>query len=291
MNAQKFKYPISFAKMSGTGNDFIIIDHREPFITEADQSEFARIVCRRKFSVGADGLILIENSETADFRWQFYNPDGSRAEMCGNGARCAARFAFEKNIAPAAMRFETTAGDIEALVLDGAGKSVKIRLTAPEDLRLNMPMTVGGLEQTLHFINTGVPHTVVLVNDAGEVPVAQWGREIRFHDTFQPAGTNANFVQRVSNDTLMVRTYERGVESETLACGTGAVASALVIALLEQAKPPVTVITSGGEELTIHFSFKGEGTDRQLDLAEGIFLQGPAHIIYEGQLGLDGLQE
>ena len=291
MNAQKFKYPISFAKMSGTGNDFIIIDHRKPFITEADQSEFARIVCRRKFSVGADGLILIENSETADFRWQFYNPDGSRAEMCGNGARCAARFAFEKNIAPAAMRFETTAGDIEALVLDGAGKSVKIRLTAPEDLRLNMPMTVGGLEQTLHFINTGVPHTVVLVNDAGEVPVAQWGREIRFHDTFQPAGTNANFVQRVSNDTLMVRTYERGVESETLACGTGAVASALVIALLGQAKPPVTVITSGGEELTIHFSFKGEGTDRQLDLAEGIFLQGPAHIIYEGQLGLDGLQE
>jgi len=291
MNAQKFKYPISFAKMSGTGNDFIIIDHRKPFITEADQSEFARIVCRRKFSVGADGLILIENSETADFRWQFYNPDGSRAEMCGNGARCAARFAFEKNIAPAAMRFETTAGDIEALVLDGAGKSVKIRLTAPEDLRLNMPMTVGGLEQTLHFINTGVPHTVVLVNDAGEVPVAQWGREIRFHDTFQPAGTNANFVQRVSNDTLMVRTYERGVESETLACGTGAVASALVIALLEQAKPPVTVITSGGEELTIHFSFKGEGIDRQLDLAEGIFLQGPAHIIYEGQLGLDGLQE
>jgi len=291
MNAQKFKYPISFAKMSGTGNDFIIIDHREPFITEADQSEFARIVCRRKFSVGADGLILIENSETADFRWQFYNPDGSRAEMCGNGARCAARFAFEKNIAPAAMRFETTAGEIEALVLDGAGTSVKIRLTAPEDLRLNMPMTVGSTEQTLHFINTGVPHTVVLVNDAGEVPVAEWGREIRFHDTFQPAGTNANFVQRISNDTLMVRTYERGVESETLACGTGAVASALVVAFLEQAKPPVTVITSGGEELTIHFSFKGEGIDRQLDLAEGIFLQGPAHIIYEGQLGLDGLLE
>ena len=291
MNTQKFKYPISFAKMSGTGNDFIIIDHREPFITEADQSEFARIVCRRKFSVGADGLILIENSERSDFRWQFYNPDGSRAEMCGNGARCAARFAFEKNIAPAAMRFETTAGEIEALVLDGAGTSVKIRLTAPEDLRLNMPMTVGSTEQTLHFINTGVPHTVVLVNDAGEVPVAEWGREIRFHDTFQPAGTNANFVQRISNDTLMVRTYELGVESETLACGTGAVASALVVAFLEQAKPPVTVITSGGEELTIHFSFKEEGIDRQLDLAEGIFLQGPAHIIYEGQLGLDGLLE
>jgi len=291
MNAQNFKYPIPFVKMSGTGNDFIIIDHRDPFINEADQSEFARIVCRRKFSVGADGLILIENSETADFRWQFYNGDGSEAEMCGNGARCAARFAFEKNIAPATMRFETTAGEIEAFVLGGPGESVKIRLTAPEDLRLNIPVTVGSMEQTLHFINTGVPHTVVLVNDAGKVPVADWGREIRFHETFQPAGTNTNFAQVISNDTLMVRTYERGVEGETMACGTGAVASALITAYLEQAKPPITVITSGGEELTIHFSFTGEGNDRKLDLAAGIFLEGPAHTIYEGKLGPDGLQE
>jgi len=291
MNAQNFKYPIPFVKMSGTGNDFIIIDHRDPFINEADQSEFARIVCRRKFSVGADGLILIENSETADFRWQFYNGDGSEAEMCGNGARCAARFAFEKNIASATMRFETTAGEIEAFVLGGPGESVKIRLTAPEDLRLNIPVTVGSMEQTLHFINTGVPHTVVLVNDAGDVPVADWGREIRFHETFQPAGTNTNFAQVISNDTLMVRTYERGVEGETMACGTGAVASALIAAYLEQAKPPVTVITSGGEELTIHFSFTGEGNDRKLDLVAGIFLEGPAHTIYEGELGPDGLQE
>lgn len=291
MNVQNFKYPIPFAKMSGTGNDFIIIDHREPFINEADQSEFARIVCRRKFSVGADGLILIENSETADFRWQFYNGDGSRAEMCGNGARCAARFAFEKNIAPAAMRFETTAGEIEAVVQGGPGESVKIRLTVPEDLRLNIPLAVGSVAQTLHFINTGVPHAVILVNDAGGVPVAPWGREIRFHEMFQPAGANANFAQVLENDTLMVRTYERGVEGETMACGTGAVASALVAALLGRAKPPVTVITSGGEELTIHFSLTGEGNDRQLNLAAGIFLEGPAHIIYEGQLGPDGLKE
>ncbi len=291
MNIQNFKYPIPFAKMSGTGNDFIIIDHRNLFIAEEDQSEFARIVCRRKFSVGADGLILIENSETADFRWQFYNGDGSRAEMCGNGARCAARFAFEKNIAPAAMRFDTTAGEIEAFVQDGTGESVKIRLTAPEDLRLNIPVTVGREDHTLHFINTGVPHTVALVNEAGDVPVADWGREIRFHEMFQPAGTNANFVQVISGDTLLVRTYERGVEGETMACGTGAVASALIAALLEQATPPVTVITSGGEKLIIHFSLNGDGNDRQLDLAAGIFLEGPAHIIYEGQLGLDGLRE
>jgi len=291
MNTQDFEYPIPFAKLSGTGNDFIIIDHRKPFISEADQPEFARLLCRRRFSVGSDGLILIENSETADFRWKFYNGDGSRAEMCGNGARCAARFAYEKNIAPAAMRFETDAGLIEAFVLRASGELVKIRLTAPEDLRLNIPLPIGRLEQTLHFINTGVPHTVVLVNDAGMVPVADWGREIRFHETFQPAGTNANFAQVLPDNTLMVRTYERGVEGETMACGTGAVASALVVALLEQAKPPVTVITSGGERLTIHFSLTGEENDRQLDLAAGIFLEGPAHRIYEGEIGPDALQE
>jgi len=291
MNRQDLKYPIPFAKLSGTGNDFIIIDHRGLFIPEADQSEFARLVCRRRFSVGADGLILIENSRTADFRWQFYNGDGSRAEMCGNGARCAARFAYEQNIAPAAMRFETTAGEIEAFVLSAAGELVRIRLTAPEDLRLNIPLSIGRVEQTLHFINTGVPHTVLLVNDAGMVPVADWGREIRFHETFQPAGTNANFIQVLPGDSLMVRTYERGVEGETMACGTGAVASALVAALLEQANPPVTVFTSGGEKLTIHFSITGEGSERQLDPAAGISLEGPAHRIYEGKIGPDALQE
>jgi len=291
MNTQDFKYPIPFAKLSGTGNDFIIIDHRESFIPEADQSEFARLVCRRRFSVGADGLILIENSATADFRWQFYNGDGSRAEMCGNGARCAARFAYENNIASAAMQFETAAGAIEAFILSASGESVKIRLTAPEDLRFNIPLSIGRVEQTLHFINTGVPHTVILVNDAGMVPVADWGREIRFHETFQPAGTNANFTQVLPGDTLMVRTYERGVEGETMACGTGAVASALVAVLLEQANPPVTVITSGGEQLTIHFSITGEGSERQLDPAAGIFLEGPAHRIYQGEIGPDALQE
>jgi diaminopimelate epimerase len=291
MSINDLNFPVSFAKMSGTGNDFIIIDHRQPFIPEADLAEFVRLVCRRRFSVGADGLILIEDSETADFRWQFYNGDGSRAEMCGNGARCAARFAYEKNIAPAAMRFETDAGEIEAFILDVSGESVKIRLTAPEDLRLNIPLSIGRVEQTLHFINTGVPHTVVLVNDAGMIPVADWGREIRFHETFQPAGTNANFTQVLPGDTLMVRTYERGVEGETMACGTGAVASALVAVLLEQANPPVTVITSGGERLTIHFSVTGEGSERQLDPAAGIFLEGPVHRIYEGEMGPDALQE
>ena len=283
--------PIAFTKMSGTGNDFIIIDHREQFISEDMQAEFARLVCRRKFSAGADGLILIENSAIADFRWQFYNGDGSRAEMCGNGARCAARFAFANKIAPAKMRFETTAGEIEAQILDESGGTVKIQLTGPQDLRLQIPLTVGGTEQVVHFINTGVPHTVLLVGEANQVPVADWGRTIRFHDLFQPAGTNANFAQVHDHDTLKVRTYERGVEDETMACGTGAVAAALIAALLDQAVPPVSVITSGGERLTIHFSVTGEPGSRQLDPAAGIFLEGPAHIIYEGQLNSDAFYE
>ena len=282
--------PIPFTKMSGTGNDFIVIDHRQPFIAEGLQSEFARRICRRRFSAGADGLILIENSDTADFQWQFYNGDGSRAEMCGNGARCAARFAYVNKIAPATMRFQTTAGEIEAQILDQSGETVKIRLTAPEDLRLQIPLAIGGSEQVLHFINTGVPHTVLLVGDASAVPVADWGRTIRFHELFQPAGTNANFVQVHDSGSIKVRTYERGVEDETMACGTGAVASALITALLDRAKPPVSVITSGGEQLTIHFSVTGESGNRQLDLSAGIFLEGPAHVIYEGQLNADALQ-
>jgi diaminopimelate epimerase len=281
--------PIPFTKMSGTGNDFIIIDNRQSFIDEENQSDFARAVCRRKFSVGADGLILIEDSDTADFKWQFYNGDGSRAEMCGNGARCAARFAFANKIAPAVMQFETTAGKIEARIMDEAGEIVRIRLTAPEDLRLQMDLTVGGTEQILHFINTGVPHTVLLVSDAGEVPVTEWGRAIRFHDHFQPAGTNANFVQPLNRDTLKVRTYERGVEDETMACGTGAVASALVTALLDQVIPPVSVITSGGEQLTIHFTLTGGEGSRQLDLTEPIYLEGPTNLVYEGNLAADAL--
>jgi diaminopimelate epimerase len=283
-------FPIPFTKMSGTGNDFIVIDHRQLFIAEGMQPEFARRICRRRFSAGADGLILIENSETTDFQWQFYNGDGSLAEMCGNGARCAARFAYVNKIAPATMRFQTTAGEIEAQVLDQSGATVKIRLTAPEDLRLQIPLAIGGSEQVLHFINTGVPHTVLLVGDATEVPVADWGRTIRFHELFQPAGTNANFVQVHDSGSIKVRTYERGVEDETMACGTGAVASALITALLDRAKPPVSVITSGGEQLTIHFSVTGEPGSRQLDLAAGVFLEGPAHVIYEGQLNADALQ-
>jgi diaminopimelate epimerase len=275
-------FPIPFVKMSGTGNDFIIIDHRQPFLQGINLAAFARAVCTRKFSVGADGLILIETAAGVDFRWQFFNADGSVAEMCGNGARCAARFAFAKRIAPERMRFQTLAGEIEALMV---GEEVKIRLTSPAGLKLDQSLELAAGRQTVHSLNTGVPHAVLFTETNHSTPVVQRGREIRRHAHFQPAGTNVNFVQVLAGDALHVRTYERGVEDETMACGTGAVASAIIAALRGKVKPPVTVTTSGGEQLTIHFQLSTEtGT------AGEVYLQGPALMIYEGLLTAEALR-
>ena len=274
------QFPIEFTKMSGTGNDFILIDHRTPFLAKEEMPAFARAVCERRISVGADGLILIENSENADFRWQFLNADGSWAEMCGNGARCAARFAHDRGIAPARMRFETVAGIIEAEV---TGQSVKLKMTAPTGLRLNEKLLVNGQEPVVHSLNTGVPHAVLFMEDITQAPVLDWGKLIRFHERFQPAGTNVNFVQQLGGNGLIVRTYERGVEGETLACGTGAVAAAIIAGILGKVRPPVAVTTSGGEQLTIHFSLAGQ------EIAD-VYLEGPANFIYEGRLHAEAIR-
>ncbi len=274
------QFPIEFTKMSGTGNDFILIDHRTPFLSREEMPGFARAVCERRVSVGADGLILIENSESADFRWQFLNGDGSWAEMCGNGARCAARFAHDHGIAPARMRFETVAGPIEAEV---TGQSVKLKMTAPNTLHLHEKLMVNGQEQVVHSLNTGVPHAVLFMEDIAQAPVLEWGRTIRFHERFQPAGTNVNFVKQQGGNGLIVRTYERGVEGETLACGTGAVAAGIIAGILGLAQPPVAVTTSGGELLTIHYTLAGQ------EIA-GVYLEGPANFIYEGRLHAEAIR-
>lgn len=273
------QFPITFSKMSGTGNDFILIDHRTPFLDREEMPGFARGVCERRVSAGADGLILIENSDTADFRWQFLNGDGSWAEMCGNGARCAARFAFALGIAPERMRFETVAGVIEAEVTD---QSVKIKMTPPNGLRLEEIIEVNGQGKVVHSLNTGVPHAVLFMDDVQQAPVLELGRSIRFHEHFQPAGTNVNFVQQGGNG-LIVRTYERGVEGETLACGTGAVAAAIIAGILGKVAPPVAVTTSGGEQLIIHYRLAGQ------EISE-VYLEGPARFIYEGQLHSEALR-
>lgn len=278
----QLQFPIPFTKMSGTGNDFIIIDHRHPFLAAEAMADFARLVCRHKFSAGADGLILIEEdsdeAERVDFRWQFFNADGSRAEMCGNGARCAARFAYRAGIAPASMRFRTVAGVISAQM---AGDGVKIKMTQPTNLRMARDLDLGPVSRPVYSVNTGVPHVVCFADDLAAVPVVEWGRLIRYHQGYQPAGTNVNFVQ-VTSDGLLVRTYERGVEGETMACGTGAVASALIAVRIGKAKSPVRVTTSGGEELIIHL--EGESPERV-----AAYLEGPAKFIYDGQLQAEAL--
>jgi diaminopimelate epimerase len=288
----QMKTPIAFTKMSGTGNDFIIIDNRDQKIGKEQMAKLARRICRRRFSVGADGLILLENSEQADFRWQFYNGDGSVAEMCGNGARCAARYAYTRGIAPANMHFETIAGIIEASMV---GNNVKIRLTPPTDIMLSRSVAIDGSEKTIHSINTGVPHVVHFVNSNGATPVREWGRHIRHHKLFEPAGTNVNFVQIPAKE-LYVRTYERGVEDETMACGTGAVASAIIAALHGHVTSPVRVRTSGGDILIIHFSLidlvepqAGEKAIPHEQRIAEVYLEGPASFIYEGQLHEEAL--
>ncbi len=266
--------------MHGGGNDFVLIDHREGFIPEAEQPQFARRVCHRQLGAGADGLILIEASPTANFRWRFYNADGSEPEMCGNGGRCAARFAVLNGIAPADLSFETLAGTIKAEVRD---RRVKLFMAGVGDFILgqNIPLE----ETTLlgHFLKVGVPHVAVPVADLEAAPVTGWGRAVRFHALFAPAGTNVNFIQVEGPQDLRIRTYERGVEDETLACGTGAVASALIAARLGQVVSPVTVHTRGGEALTVYFTPQGETFTE-------VFLEGDALVTYQGELWVDELK-
>ncbi len=272
-------WPIPFWKMSGAGNDFVIIDHRRPLIAPEEMAEFARLVCRRRFSVGADGLFFIEESKQAHFQWRFFNADGSEAEMCGNGARCVARFAYMNGIAPARMRFATGAGIIEASVEDSL---VTVNMTAPHSLALNRQIQVEDRVYTLHLINTGVPHAVLFVEDLAAIDVRRLGFALRHHPDFAPAGVNVNFVA-LERDGLRIRTYERGVEDETFACGTGAVASALIAARLKEAVSPLAVTTSGGVTLGVLFTREGQ------DSFSAVQLKGPAYRIYSGELTPEAL--
>ena len=262
---------LKFAKLQGTGNDFVIVNNLggdlDLFKGLLSYEEFARKVCSRRTGIGADGLITVEESRRANLAWRFHNADGSPAEMCGNGMRCFARFVYEEGLVPEKFTVETGAGIIEAEV---KGKRVKVGLTEPKDWKFNLK--VEGL--TVHFVNTGVPHAVIFVDRIDAVNVKEVGRKIRYHETFQPAGTNVNFVEVRLNNQIVVRTYERGVEDETLACGTGSVASALVAAKLYGLKSPVTVKVRSGEELKVYFS----------EDFKKVYLEGDTLWVYDGFL-------
>ncbi len=269
---------ITFTKMNGSGNDFIIIDHRSHFLAEFSLPHFVQALCRRRASVGADGVIFIEPSDHADFKWRFFNADGSEAEMCGNGGRCVARFAYEKGITAERLSFETLAGTIHAAVINNR---VRIQLPLPHGLCCNRAIEVQGSQYNVHTVTTGVPHAVLIVDNLEKVAVRDLGRAIRYHPDFHPAGTNVNFVQLVDAQTLYIRTYERGVEDETLACGTGSVASALIGAAIGKAISPVQVTTRGGEILTVSFQKDGASSFGE------VYLEGDTCLVYEGTLGAD----
>ncbi|MBU2499625.1 MAG: diaminopimelate epimerase [Proteobacteria bacterium] len=270
---------IEFWKMSGSGNDFILIDNRDGQIAEADMGRLVQKVCRRRESVGADGLIFVMESARYDFAWKYFNADGGEAEMCGNGGRCVARFAFLNGIAGAEMTFETLAGPISAEV---SGRNVKLLMPKPHGLKLDIGLAHQEGWKSVDFINTGVPHVVVQVGALAEHPVVEQGRAVRYHAMFSPAGTNADFIRVTGPDSIELRTYERGVEDETLACGTGAMASALVAAARGMVTSPVKVKTRGGEELNIHF-------EKDERVFSKVWLEGNTSLVYQARLHEEAL--
>ena len=265
---------IAFYKMSGSGNDFILIDNRSGILNADNLGPFVASVCRRKHAVGADGLILLENSEQADFKWRFFNADGGEVDMCGNGGRCAARLAYLSGITGPSLTFETRAGIIQAEV---RGERVKLEMPQPTTPEIDYSLDVEGEVLTVSSITVGVPHVVTWVTDTETTRVFELGRAIRYHERYAPAGTNANFVKQLENGAFAIRTYERGVEDETLACGTGSVAAALIAAVKGMTTSPAAMQTRGGETLNIHFEQSEDGF-------KNVFLEGDARLIYEGKL-------
>lgn len=272
---------ITFYKMVASGNDFVVVDNRGGIVTEP--AAFTRRVCERHNGIGGDGVLLIENVGAArrvaptnkiDYRVRIFNANGSEAETCGNGFRCIALLAHEKLGLPASQKFESSSGTIHAEIKKNC---IRVQLVDPKDLRSEEKIEIGGRELRYSSVNTGVPHVVIFVEGLAKIPVAQIGREIRFHPRFQPAGTNANFVEVTGPRSIEVRTYERGVEDETLACGSGSTASAIISTKAGYVEPPVKVKTRGGEVLTVDFS-------RQGNKFEKIFLEGEAKLVYEGKI-------
>lgn len=277
---------LPFAKMSGSGNTFVLIDNRgrvvERALAEADLSVdgFVIRICSPLHGVGADGLILLEGSDTYDFAWRFFNADGSHANMCGNGARCAARYARLVGAAGDSSDFETGAGVVHAEL---RGTDVRVLLTPPGTVTPDVALELGGQPYVGHFIDTGVPHLVIPVPQVGQVDVEALGAEARNDPRFQPEGTNVNFVSVTPEGALKVRSYERGVEAETMACGTGVTAAALVMAHLGAVRSPVTVIPLSGESLTVHFTREG-------DAFKAVTIDGPARVLFTGEIDPEALR-
>jgi diaminopimelate epimerase len=265
---------LDFVKMNGAGNDFILIDNRSGKI-KLTTEQIVRL-CHRQRGIGADGLFLLvpNKSGKAEWSWEFYNSDGSTADMCGNGARCFARFVQRVAGAAEQTSFETGAGVIHAQF---HGRRVGVDLTAPKDMRLNETIPTAAGKLTVHSLNTGVPHAIIFVPDADKAMVQQLGAEVRYHQHFKPRGANVNFVQVLGPNHIRVRTYERGVEGETLACGTGVTASALISSRVQKFTSPIKVQVQGGDTLEVSWAEAGGGF-------ADVKLNGPADFVFKGTI-------
>ena len=269
---------IPFVKLHGNGNDFVLIDeYAQTIIPDDLKGQFAALYCERRFGIGADGILfLAKPTRKADIRMRILHPDESEAEMCGNGIRCLAKYAYDMGYIQETCTVQTEAGDLEVSVrYEGEECTVTIGMGEPKFKRKDIPATgkgeyheqIGGFE--VHAVNTGVPHAVILTDDLGSIDLAAVAPQIRNHPTF-PHGANVNFVQKTGEDSIRVRTFERGVEDETLSCGTGATASAAVVHHLGYMNGPVQVETKGGP-LTIHFDPEGKAR-----------MEGPAVAVFSG---------
>jgi diaminopimelate epimerase len=268
---------LTFHKMNGAGNDFVMLDNRDLKLW-LSQGQIAQL-CDRNRGVGADGLLMVEPAtEGGDFKMRYYNADGGEAEMCGNGARCFGRYVNHLHQNRLSMiRFETLAGMISA---EFEADQVRINMSTPHSMLLSQSLNVAGEQLTVHSVNTGVPHAVVVVDDLEKVDVIKLGAGLRYHETFKPKGTNANFVQVVAPGSISIRTYERGVEGETLACGTGMVACGLIHHQLSGSNSPVSVKVKGGDTLRVGFTSTGPQD------YEDVTLFGPADFVFTGEVTL-----
>jgi diaminopimelate epimerase len=265
--------PIDFTKATGAGNDFVIVDDMRGDL-RVDLPALARAVCDRHFGIGGDGLLVLEKSDRAEFAMRYYNADGSWGGMCGNGGRCIARFAFAHKIAGRRQHFEALGHVYEAEVDAGA---VRLHMKDPVEYRADIGIAVGNGRARAFFVNTGAPHAVILVDDPAMVDVVRDGHAIRWSPDFAPEGTNVNFVWRDSAGNVLLRTYERGVEAETLACGTGSIATALVASEAFGLPSPVSVHVRSGETLRVHFAGKHGAWSN-------VVLEGSARLVFSGRV-------
>lgn len=272
---------ISFTKMSGAGNDFVVVDNRNGIIT--DPTKFSIAVCNRRLGIGADGVLLLENSTKADFLMQYYNADGSNAGMCGNGGRCIAKFAYD-NFIVTIEKFKFEAFDYIYEISRHDINLYELKMKDPFELKLNQSIKIENYLLTANYLNTGTDHSVILLSENSKLgsldstDVFNIGRTVRYHQTYQPKGANVNFVDKIDFNTIQIRTYERGVEEETLACGTGSVASALLSSLKFGMQSPINVNVKSGATLRISFEKNGNNS------FTNVTLKGPAENVFKGTI-------